>query len=139
MRVGVPRETQPGEHRVGLVPDALARLEGFTVVLERGAGLAAGYPDEAYAGAGAEIGDDAYAEVDCVVKVASPSDAEIGRLRSGELILAFLAPLTDRARIEPCARRACSASRWSRSRAPPAPRRWTRSPRRQRSPATRRR
>jgi NAD(P) transhydrogenase subunit alpha len=99
MRVGIPRETAPGEQRVALVPDALGRLEGFTVAVERGAGLAAGYRDEAYAEAGAELVADAYAEADAVVKVASPSDSEVARLRSGELLIAFLQPLTDTAKI----------------------------------------
>ncbi len=100
MRVGIPRETTANENRVGLVPDALARLEGFTVRVERGAGLAAGYPDAAYAEAGAELVDDAYVEVDAIVKVAPPSAAEIAKLRRDELLIAFLQPLTERARIE---------------------------------------
>ena len=62
MRVGVPREISAGEQRVALVPDGVGRLEGFTVVVERGAGVAAGYPDAAYADAGAELTDDAWAE-----------------------------------------------------------------------------
>jgi NAD(P) transhydrogenase subunit alpha len=100
MRVGLPRETAPGEQRVGLVPDTLARLEGFTVAVERGAGLAAGYPDAAYAEAGGELVEDAFADVDGVVKVQAPSDEETARLGSGEVLVAFLQPLTDPGRIE---------------------------------------
>jgi NAD(P) transhydrogenase subunit alpha len=100
MRVGVPRETAPGEQRVGLVPDALGRLEGFSLVVEESAGVAAGYPDRAYTEAGAELVSDAFEGVDCVVKVAPPSDAELGRLREGQLLVAFLQPLTDRPRID---------------------------------------
>ena len=44
MRVGVPKETASGEQRVALVPDAVARLEGFTVVVERGAGRGGRFP-----------------------------------------------------------------------------------------------
>jgi proton-translocating NAD(P)+ transhydrogenase subunit alpha len=99
MRVGVPRETAQGERRVALVPDAIGRLEGFTVSVERGAGVAAGFPDAAYAEAGAELVEDAWATVDGVVKVAAPSDAEIERLRTGQLLVAFLAPLTDPERV----------------------------------------
>src|SRR2546423_1412929 len=51
MRVGVPRETAVGERRVALVPDAAGRLEGFDVAVERGAGEAAGFPDDAYVAA----------------------------------------------------------------------------------------
>ncbi len=100
MRVGVPRETIAGEQRVALVPDAVARLQGFAVAVERGAGSAAGFPDAAYAEAGAELVEDAWESVDAVVKVAPPSDAEIERLRTGQLLIAFLQPLTDPARIE---------------------------------------
>jgi len=46
MRVGVPRETSPGEARVALVPDVVGRLDGIEVLVERGAGTAAGFDDE---------------------------------------------------------------------------------------------
>src|SRR5262249_5877755 len=55
MRVGVPRETAAGEARVALVPDVIPRLDGIDVAVERGAGLGAGFADEAYAQAGAEL------------------------------------------------------------------------------------
>jgi len=54
MRIGVPRETAPGERRVAIVPETVGRLPGFEVAVERGAGLAAGYTDEAYEAAGAQ-------------------------------------------------------------------------------------
>ena len=100
MRVGVPRETADGEKRVALVPEVLARLEGVTVAIERGAGSAAGFTDEAYAEAGAELVDDAWRDSDCVVKVAKPSEDEERKLREGQLLIAFLAPLTDRPAID---------------------------------------
>ncbi len=99
MRVGVPREISSGEQRVGLVPDGVGRLEGFTVVVERGAGVAAGYPDAAYADAGAELSDDAWSGVDAIVKVAGPTEDELARLNAGELLIAFLQPLTETDRI----------------------------------------
>ena len=100
MRVGVPRETAAGELRVALVPDAIARLEGFDVSVERGAGEAAGFSDAAYAAAGAELVDDAWRGVDAVVKVGKPSAAEVEKLESGRVLIAFLQPLSDRAGIE---------------------------------------
>jgi H+-translocating NAD(P) transhydrogenase subunit alpha len=100
MRVGVPKETVAGEQRVALVPDAIARLDGFSVAVERGAGDAAGFRDAAYADAGAELVEDAWDGVDAVVKVAPPTDAELDKLKSGQLLIAFLQPLTDRDRIE---------------------------------------
>ncbi|HUY71448.1 MAG TPA: Re/Si-specific NAD(P)(+) transhydrogenase subunit alpha [Gaiellaceae bacterium] len=99
MRVGVPKERTAGEQRVALVPDAISRLEGFAVAVERGAGVAAGYPDAAYADAGAELVDDPW-ESDGVVKVAPPEESEIEKLAAGQLLVAFLQPLTDPGRID---------------------------------------
>ena len=105
MRIGVPKETAQGENRVALVPEALARLDGITVAIERGAGTPAGFTDEAYAEAGAELVDDAWRDTDGVVKVAKPSEGEEAKLREGQLLIAFLAPLTDRPAIERLAAR----------------------------------
>ena len=105
MRVGVPRETAAGEKRVALVPEVVIRLEGFTVAVERGAGEAAGFADEAYSEAGAELVADAWHDTDAVVKVAKPTPDEEGRLRGGQLLVAFLQPLTDRPAIERLAAR----------------------------------
>ena len=99
MRVGVPRETAPGERRVALVPDVAGRLvrAGSDVLVERGAGVAAGYPDLEYTEAGARSVDasEIDAQADAVVRVARPSPAEIARLRDGVVLIAFLQPLTD--------------------------------------------
>jgi len=50
MRIGVPKETAPGERRVALVPESCKKLKqaGYDIIVESGAGAAAGYPDEAY-------------------------------------------------------------------------------------------
>ncbi len=104
MRIGVPKETAQGERRVALVPDAVARLDGFEVVVERGAGEAAGFPDDAYAEAGAALAANAW-DADVVVKVASPSAEEVARLREGAILIAFLQPLADREGIDRLARR----------------------------------
>jgi NAD(P) transhydrogenase subunit alpha len=100
MRVGVPKEIVEGEHRVSLVPDSVSKLDGFTVSVERGAGLAAGHPDEEYAEAGAELVDEAWTGVEAVAKVAPPTDSELQKLQPGQLLISFLQPLTDRDRIE---------------------------------------
>ena len=59
MRVGIPRETTEGERRVALVPETVGKLAttGFELVVEQGAGVAASFPDDAYAEAGAVLGD----------------------------------------------------------------------------------
>ena len=100
MRVGVPRESAPGERRVALVPEVVSRLtsSGFEVVLEAGAGEAASFPDAAYEEAGARTGSPWDAET--VVKVQPPSAEEAGRLREGQILIGFLQPLTDREGIE---------------------------------------
>jgi NAD(P) transhydrogenase subunit alpha len=101
MRVGVPAESAPGEQRVALVPEVVARLVpgGFEVVVERGAGVAASFPDAAYEEAGARIGPDPW-DADAVVKVQTPSAEEAARLREGQVLIGFLRPLTDREGIE---------------------------------------
>ena len=56
MIIGVPKEVYPGERRVALVPSVLPALpKGFSVHVERGAGLSAGYPDSAFADKGAKL------------------------------------------------------------------------------------
>jgi H+-translocating NAD(P) transhydrogenase subunit alpha len=105
MRVGVARETTQGERRVALVPETAGKLAaaGFEVVVEAGAGAAASFPDDAYTGAGAALGD-AWA-ADAVVKVRKPSPDETARLRDGQLLIGFLDPLADRAGVEALAAR----------------------------------
>jgi len=100
VRVGLPRERTPGERRVALVPEVVGRLRGFEVAVERGAGAAAGFPDDEYAAAGAELVDDAWTGTDAVVKVAKPDESELGKLRRGTLLVAFLQPLSDPEGIE---------------------------------------
>jgi NAD(P) transhydrogenase subunit alpha len=109
VRVGVPKESAPGERRVALVPDAISRLpEGIEVAVERGAGDAAAFPDDAYAEAGATLVDDAW-DADVVVKVQKPSPEEVDRLREGSVLIAFLEPLTDPAGLERLAARGVTA------------------------------
>jgi NAD(P) transhydrogenase subunit alpha len=90
----VPKEPAEGERRVALVPDVVRSLSDkeLEVTVESGAGEGAGHPDSEYTDAGAEIGDPWATDV--VVKVAVPTTEEIGRLRSGQVLIGFLAPLT---------------------------------------------
>jgi NAD(P) transhydrogenase subunit alpha len=106
MRIGVPRETAAGERRVALIPEVVGKLVpgGFEVLVERGAGEAAAFPDAAYEEAGAQLVDD-WADVEAVVKVQKPSEEEAARLRDGQVLIGFLQPLTDREGIEQLARR----------------------------------
>jgi NAD(P) transhydrogenase subunit alpha len=98
MRVGVPKETADGEHRVALVPEVVGKLKakGLDVLVQSGAGADALLPDAAFADAGAQLTADA-AEIwacDIVVKIAPPTAEEIARLGAGSILIGFLAPLS---------------------------------------------
>jgi proton-translocating NAD(P)+ transhydrogenase subunit alpha len=99
MKVGVARETAPGEARVALVPDALAKLTaaGLEVLVEQGAGKGALIPDSAFMDAGAKLvsTDDLYAQADVVLRVQKPSAEEAKRLRKGQAVIGLLQPLLD--------------------------------------------
>ena len=104
MRIVVPREAAPGEGRVALVPDSIGRLvpAGFEIVVERGAGAAAGFPDEDYADAGATLSEHGSLldGAEAVVRVARPSADEVAAIAPGTVLIGFLAPLTDTEGIE---------------------------------------
>jgi NAD(P) transhydrogenase subunit alpha len=95
---------------VALVPEAVAKLvgNGFEVVVERGAGEAASFPDAAFEQAGATLADDVW-DADAIVKVRKPSADEVQRLRSGQVLIGFLEPLTDTAGIERLTQRGVNA------------------------------
>lgn len=98
MILGVPKETVAGEKRVSVVPDALPRLVGVSVVIEKGAGEAAGFSDSSYTDKGASIEADAkalYGNADVVLKVAPPSPSEADMLKEGSTIISFLYPLAN--------------------------------------------
>jgi H+-translocating NAD(P) transhydrogenase subunit alpha len=98
MRIGVPKETAAGEHRVALVPEVVSKLKarGLDVVVQNGAGADALLPDADFAAAGAQLTGDA-AEVwgcDVVVTIAPPDAQAIRGLGSGSILIGFLAPLS---------------------------------------------
>src|ERR1700678_632920 len=99
MKAAVVKETAPGERRVALVPDAIARLRpgGIDVLVESGAGEGAWLADAVYADAGAVIVSSAelYRTADVILTVAKPSAAMAGQLKPGQAIVGMLAPLTD--------------------------------------------
>jgi NAD(P) transhydrogenase subunit alpha len=103
MRVSVPRESAPGEQRVALTPESAAKLQagGFDVVVERGAGVLAGFADEQYADRGVELADHEHllGDAAAVVRVRKPAADEIAALRRGTVLIGFLEPLTDAAGI----------------------------------------
>jgi NAD(P) transhydrogenase subunit alpha len=95
MRIGIPRESRPGETLVAATAKTTEQLVklGYDVVVESGAGAAADQPDASYAAAGASVGsaDEVWAS-DVVIKVQAPSEEEIARLREGATIVSLMAP-----------------------------------------------
>ena len=94
MKVGVPKEVAEGEERVGLVPETVGKLikDGFEVLVESGAGRNYN-TDENYEDAGAKIVQEAsevYGEADVIVKVAKPTDEEIGHMHEGQVLVCFI-------------------------------------------------
>ncbi len=94
MRIGVPRETKPGENRVAVTPSAVCALRetGAEVVFESGAGAASGFDDREYIDAGAAIATRAPEawSADLVVKVKEPLPAEFPFLSEHSVIFTFL-------------------------------------------------
>jgi NAD(P) transhydrogenase subunit alpha len=99
MRVAVPKETAPGERRVALVPETVSKLRdtGFELRVQSGAGDAAGFRDDDYSAAGAEVVDAASltAGADALACVASPSAELVASLAEDTVVIGFLEPLTD--------------------------------------------
>jgi NAD(P) transhydrogenase subunit alpha len=112
VKIGVPKETAPGERRVALVPETVGRLAkaGNEVVIERGAGDAAAFPDRAYEDAGARLGTREEAlGADVVAKVQRPAPDEIRLLRSGAVFIGFLEPFTNGELVRAVAERGVTA------------------------------
>ena len=99
MKVAVVKESAPGERRVALVPEMIARLRGagLEVLVESGAGDRAWLADSAYAEAGATVVSRAelLADADLIVMVGKPDRQLAGALRPGQAILGLLSPLAD--------------------------------------------
>jgi NAD(P) transhydrogenase subunit alpha len=94
VKVGVPREVTEGENRVGIVPETVEKLvkDGFEVIVETGAGRDYNL-DQNYEDAGARVVGgpaDVYGEADLIVKVAPPTEEEVGHMREGQVLIGFL-------------------------------------------------
>ena len=120
MLIGVPKESFPGEQRVALIPASIALLAKVKaeVVVESGAGHAAGFPDAAYQEKGARIVPqraDLFDSSDLIVQVrglgANPEAgrADLPLLRPGQLLIAFFDPLGAPLTVQPLAQRGVTA------------------------------
>jgi NAD/NADP transhydrogenase alpha subunit len=111
MRISVPAETAPREQRVALAPDSVSRLikqQKLDVVIQRGAGLHAGFRDDAYETAGASIAPDASATLSgaqIVAKVQPPSPEEIAQIDPGTTLISLLRPGHNTTVVEALAQR----------------------------------
>jgi NAD(P) transhydrogenase subunit alpha len=97
MKIGVPRETHPGERRVATTPEVAAQLQklGYEVVVEKGAGAAASFSDEAYEAAGCTIAGsaaDIWSAADIILKVRPPEGEQAGALKESQTLISFLYP-----------------------------------------------
>ena len=99
MKIGIPRETAPGERRVALIPETVKKLAAKKIeaVVEAGAGLASSFSDEEYQAAGATVAssfEDLVSKSDAIVKVVRPSDGEMGKLKEGTALVCLQYPLS---------------------------------------------
>ena len=95
MKIGCPKEIKPQEFRVGMTPNAAheAVAHGHSVLIQAGAGVGAGFADEDYIAAGAEIAgnaSDVFAKADMIVKVKEPQAGERKMLRECQLLFTYL-------------------------------------------------
>src|SRR5512139_606283 len=101
MLIAVPREIKPQEYRVGLSPSATYQLikRGHHVLVERGAGAGAGFPDADYEHAGAELAAEhraVFERGELVVKVKEPQPSEVPLLRRVQMLFTYLHLAADR-------------------------------------------
>ena len=94
MRIGVPRESKPGETRVAATPKTVQQILklGYDVAVESGAGLASSYPDAAFTEAGAEVVGPEVWDAEIIMKINAPTEDEIARMHAGQVLMSLLAP-----------------------------------------------
>ncbi len=108
MHVGIPKEIREHERRVAATPDTVKRLtgQGHEVVVEAGAGWGAAMTDDAFKDAGATIGDkDAVFGADLVLKVAPPTEEEVGLFKEGAVLIGMLNPYQNKELVQKLAER----------------------------------
>jgi alanine dehydrogenase len=114
MRIGVPREIKPDEYRVGLTPTAVREYvtRGHEVLVERGAGAEAGYPDDAYRRAGATLAgaaQEVFADAELIIKVKEPQPPERARLTEKHILFTYLHLAPDPAQADGLLASGCAA------------------------------
>ena len=114
MNIGVPKETAANERRVALTPDVAGRLvkAGFSVLVERGAGEAASFGDDAFGAVGATLvatAAELFGQSDIVLKVQPPSAEEARLCREGAALVALFQPSAERETVSQLAARRVTA------------------------------
>src|SRR5690349_12474736 len=114
MNIGVPKETAANERRVAVTPDVAGKLvkSGFSLLVERGAGEAASFGDEAYGTAGVRLvatAADTFGQSDVVLKVQPPSAQEARLSREGSALVALFQPSAERDTVSQLAARKVTA------------------------------
>ncbi|MGV8936578.1 MAG: Re/Si-specific NAD(P)(+) transhydrogenase subunit alpha [Allorhizobium sp.] len=107
MKIGTPKEVFVGEARVAMTPDSATQLQklGYQCVIETGAGIGAGFSDDAYRAAGVDVVKTAaalYKAADVIAKVRPPEDAEVKRLTQGKTLISFFYPAQNASLLEAC-------------------------------------
>ena len=113
MRIAVPAENDPSEHRVAATPDTVKRFValGAEVVVQTRAGMQSGIRDEDYKTAGASIGDSAEATIrdaDVVLRVRRPSAEDLNGIKQGALVIAIMDPYGNTSALKALAERGAS-------------------------------
>jgi len=114
MKIAVPKECRRGESRVAVSPEVVKKLIdfGFSVAVEKGAGIGTSFTDAAYKKAGARIAPGAaatYRGADVVFKVAAPESGELATLKKGTILVANLNALADAKGMQALARTGVTA------------------------------
>lgn len=107
MKIGIPKETRPGEKRVALSPEVVKSLTGtgFSIHIETGAGVNSYFSDEDYRNAGATLensADQIYTGSDVILKVNAPESGEIAKMKKGAVLISFMWAATNPDLVSAC-------------------------------------
>ena len=111
MIVGIPCESVPGERRVALVPELIPKLTqaGLEVRVQSGAGVEAGFPDQAYREKGARTEANVFGDADIVLCVQPPAKRADNDDEAGAILIGLLEPLANRGRVAEFAKQKVTA------------------------------
>ncbi len=114
LKISIPKESAEHERRVAASPETVKKLVDLNaqITIESGAGIHATYTDDAYKEAGAKIAKnftDTVKGADIILKVQAPSGDEITDIKEGALLIAMLAPHTNKTILKECAKKDINA------------------------------